>query len=174
MHGTLNTLDLVPVGSDQAKDDSLDRLANHIRTGVATIERVYSNALEIGLDVGATLIVAKPQVKAANLDWEVWLTKNCALAASTAALYMRLAEHRAEIVEELKRNPDLSLRAARALLTKKRSNTGRSSAKSSLIKIIQAMTVQQVLDLLSEEQKATLRDMGLRTETPLPVETVLH
>jgi hypothetical protein len=49
--------------------------------------------------------------------WGKWLRDDCELSRSTALLYMRLANHQGDIDAARVQLPDLSLRAARRLLT---------------------------------------------------------
>jgi hypothetical protein len=53
-----------------------------------------------------------------STGWKQWLKNNCFLAVSTAQLYQQLAHHRAEIEDAMERVPELSLRAARRLISK--------------------------------------------------------
>jgi hypothetical protein len=75
-----------------------------------------SNALDIALAVGQRLNIAKDQVGEGK--WSKWLRDNCELSRSTALLYMRLANHQGDIDAARVQLPNLSLRAARRLLTK--------------------------------------------------------
>ena len=76
-----------------------------------------SNALDIALAVGQRLNIAKEQV--GDGKWGKWLRDDCCnLSRSTALLYMRIANHQGDIDAARVLLPDMSLRAARRLLTK--------------------------------------------------------
>ena len=108
----------------RANNTDLDRLAARIRAGLQGSKLALSNALELTLDVGDTLIAARERVIAAKVNWEEWLQENCSLGVSTAHLYVQLANHREKIKAKLKETPDLSLRAARRLIAKKARQSG--------------------------------------------------
>jgi Protein of unknown function (DUF3102) len=97
-------------------DDTLEEHAAKIRKGLQDIRRTMSNALDIALAVGQRLNIAKDQVD--DGKWGKWLRDDCELSRSTALLYMRLANHQGDIDAARVQLPDLSLRAARRLLTK--------------------------------------------------------
>jgi hypothetical protein len=86
----------------------LDQLATRIRE---LQQRIDSNALENALDAGDLLL--KAQTLVPNGGWVRWL-KSCSISVSTAALYMQLAHHRAEI----EATGVQSIRNARKFITK--------------------------------------------------------
>jgi hypothetical protein len=94
----------------------LSALALQIRNALRAFQVGMSNALDAALDAGDALIAAQEQV--AKGQWTRWLKENCFLRKSTALLYMQLARHRDEVEAELTRVGELSLRAARRLVTK--------------------------------------------------------
>jgi hypothetical protein len=97
-------------------DDTLEEHAAEIRRGLQEIQRAMANALALALAVGKRLNIAKDQVPEGK--WGRWLRENCFIGHSTAKLYMRLASHQTIIEDELVMTPELSVRAARRLLTK--------------------------------------------------------
>ena len=99
------------------QQEDLDDLADRIRQAHDDIRRVSANALALALAAGDLLIEAKIHVPPKK--WSFWLRKNCFMGRSTARLYVQLAQHRTEIEDEISRFPDLSLRAARRLITAK-------------------------------------------------------
>jgi hypothetical protein len=94
---------------------TLDELAHRIRVASQAAREAWSNALGHALDAGDALNEAQSRV---STGWKKWLRKNCFLGTSTAQLYQQLARHRAEIEAEMARVPELSLRAARRLISK--------------------------------------------------------
>jgi hypothetical protein len=103
------------IASAQA-EPSLDDLARQIRTWVAEIHQACLTALGHAMDCGDALNEAQSRISGGG--WKRWLRENCLLGVSTAQLYQQLARHREEIESEILRVPDLSLRAARRLITK--------------------------------------------------------
>jgi hypothetical protein len=95
---------------------SLNDLAEQIRVGHETIGQHMCNALHIAFAVGNALIQAHAQVEPGQ--WIKWLRANCFLSRSSAALYVRLVERRAEVEERIAEFPNLSLRAAANLIAK--------------------------------------------------------
>ena len=97
-------------------DDTLGEHAAEICNGMRALRLAMSNALDIALAVGKRLNIAKDQV--GDGKWSKWLRDDCELSRSTALLYMRLANHQGDVDAARVQLPNLSLRAARRLLTK--------------------------------------------------------
>jgi hypothetical protein len=95
--------------------EDLDYLANVVRIEIEQVQVAWSNALGHAMNAGDALIAAQPKVT--GITWKKWLKENCCVAVSTAQLYMQLARHRDEIEAELRRGVELSLRAARKLIS---------------------------------------------------------
>jgi hypothetical protein len=108
-------------------ETSLDDLARQVRAWVAEIRKACLTALDHAMNCGDALNAAQERV---STGWKKWLRENCRLAVSTAHLYQQLARHREEIEAEISRVPDLSLRAARKLITKTTSETTESEAEA--------------------------------------------
>src|SRR5262245_26424612 len=98
--------------------DNLADLAERIRAELQAAKTAWHNALGHALNVGQALLDAQLLVPG---NWKRWLRDNCSLSVSTAQLYQQLARHRDEIEAEISRAPDLSLRAARRLIAKPKS-----------------------------------------------------
>jgi hypothetical protein len=99
---------------------SLTELADRIRAADTAVRAAMANALAKALDAGDDLIEAKKRAPAGG--WIRWIKNNCGdMPRSTAKLYMRLAKHRTEIEKEREKSPNLSLQAARRLITKPKS-----------------------------------------------------
>jgi hypothetical protein len=96
-------------------ETNLDDLATRIRTRLEQVRGACVTALRIALDVGDALIAAEAQVP--DGKWGRWLRDNCFLSVRSAQLYMQLARHRGEIEDKLDQGVELSLRAARRLIT---------------------------------------------------------
>jgi hypothetical protein len=111
-------IDIVTFSTTVNPDDTLEEHAAAIRDGMHAFWLTMSNALDIALAIGERLNIAKEQV--GNGKWGKWLCDDCEITSrSTALLYMRIANHKSEIDAARVLLPDLSLRAARRLLTKK-------------------------------------------------------
>jgi DUF3102 family protein len=111
-------MDIVTSSTAINPDDTLEEHAAAIREGMRAFWLTMSNALDIALAIGERLNIAKEQV--GNGKWGKWLCDDCEITSrSTALLYMRIANHKGEIDAARVLLPDLSLRAARRLLTKK-------------------------------------------------------
>jgi hypothetical protein len=112
---------------DQQQDHCavpLEDLARRIHNGLQQSRRDRCNALRSDLDVGDDLNEAQSGVPSGKWKW--WLKEkrfqikeNRFLSVRTAQLYQQLARHRDEIEAEIERVGELSLRAARKLITKK-------------------------------------------------------
>jgi hypothetical protein len=177
-----------PVNISVNPDDTLEEHAAEIRKGLQDIRRVLSNALDIALAVGQRLNIAKDQV--VDGKWSKWLRDDCEISRSSALLYMRLANHQGDIDAARVQLPNLSLRAARRLLTKSiEPDAAETEAKESgeadgeeadgappaeyLLgaweaasvaerkKVLTTITIPALLELLSKEQIAELKQRTL-------------
>jgi hypothetical protein len=120
-------IDIVTFSTTVNPDDTLEEHAAEIRKGLQNIRRVLSNALDIALAVGQRLNIAKEQV--GDRKWGKWLRDDCCnLSRSTALLYMRVANHKGDIDAARVLLPDMSLRAARRLLTKSEQSEAKEAA----------------------------------------------
>jgi len=112
---------------DQQQDHCavpLEDLARRIHNGLQQSRCDRCNALRSDLDVGDDLNEAQSRVPSGKWKW--WLKEkrfqikeNRFLSVRTAQLYQQLARHRDEIEAEIDRIGELSLRAARRLISKK-------------------------------------------------------
>jgi hypothetical protein len=114
----------------KAADLGTDELACVIRTEIQKCRAAMANALAAAMNAGDALIAVKPKVLERGITWTKWLRENCLLAESTAKLYVQLACHRDQIEAELQRGVELSLRAARRLISKPASRNGRESEEN--------------------------------------------
>ena len=107
----------------------LDEFAEEIRAGHDAIQQAMFNALNIALHTGDVLLAARDRI---STGWIRWLQDECGINRITAHLYMKLAAKRDEIEKARTQVPDLSLRGAYRLITKKPSNKliTKSSAES--------------------------------------------
>ena len=97
----------------------LDEFAAEIRAGHAAVQRAMSNALDTALHTGDVLLAAHDRI---STGWIRWLEDECKINRKTAHLYTKLAGKRDEIEKARAQTPDLSLRGAYRLITKKPSN----------------------------------------------------
>ena len=79
---------------------SLDDLAQRIKTEHQDIIRAKRNIVERAMKIGDWLKEAKATLGHGNFT--TWRERNCELSARTATNYMRLADNRAKIEENLK------------------------------------------------------------------------
>jgi hypothetical protein len=121
----------------------LSSLAAQIREHNKVIQKASANALALAMDCGDVLAEAK--ACAPTKGWGKWLRGECFMGASTARLYMQLAEHRAEIEHRIEEFPALSLRAARKLISKPSNKPKTAEAKP-------APTVSAMMNSLTDEQ----------------------
>jgi hypothetical protein len=103
---------------------NLEKLAAAVRTELEQARKAWSNALGHAMNAGDALIAVQPKVAECGNNWKRWLKESCFVAVSTAELYMQLARHRSQIEAELQHNVELSLRAARRLISKSRNDEG--------------------------------------------------
>src|SRR5262245_56564868 len=109
-----------------SEPQSLPQLASKVRASHQLMREAACNALRAALDAGDALNAAKLQVPEGK--WRTWLQENCFLSIRTAELYRQLAAHREQIEAGLERAADLSLRAARRLIMKRRGTAPREPA----------------------------------------------
>jgi len=98
---------------------TLDELAERVREAHAATQTIVANALAAIFAAGEALIAARARI--AEGGWQHCLRTCCSIPLSTAKLYVQITEHRAEIEAALKKDPCLSLRAARLLIAKPKS-----------------------------------------------------
>ena len=118
-----NIVDLGASRKVTAGAADLDEFATTIRAEIQKCRKALSNALDAAMNAGDALRVVRPYVDAAGIPWQRWLKDNCFIGKSTALLYVQLAEHRADIEAEIDRGVELSLRAARRLISTPRNNS---------------------------------------------------
>jgi hypothetical protein len=113
------------IGTEVAtvKDVDLDEFATVIRAEIQKCRKALSNALDAAMNAGDALRTVRPKVDAAGIPWQRWLKDNCFIGKSTALLYVQLAEHRSDIEAAIERGVELSLRAARRLISTPRKNS---------------------------------------------------
>jgi hypothetical protein len=131
----------------------LDQLAGLIRICVSEIQRACLTALDIAMECGDALNEAQSRVPTGS--WIRWLDESCSMARSTAALYQQLANHRDEIEAEMSRYPGLSIRAARALITKTKKIAETESELPAPAPAISIESNQEITDLMREALEAT-------------------
>jgi hypothetical protein len=98
-------------------DRGIDELAHIIRDEIEQAQISWRNALRHAMAAGDALNAVQPKVAARGLNWKKWLRENCLVSDRTAQLYQQLARHRDDIESELQRGVELSLRAARKLIS---------------------------------------------------------
>jgi hypothetical protein len=93
----------------------LGHIAQRIRNRIGEIQKTARVTLRLAMDNGDDLNAAQKQVPQGQ--WQNWLREHCFLSIRTAQLHQQLADHRQEIEERLADIPELSLRAARKLIS---------------------------------------------------------
>jgi hypothetical protein len=102
--------------SAKLNDVPLALLAYRINRHQETISGYTRNALQVALDQGDLLRIAKARV--GNRKWKFWREENCPkVTERTDALHRRLAAHRHRLEQELAINPDLGVREAVSLIS---------------------------------------------------------
>ena len=76
-----------------------------------------ANALAAALDAGDAVLELQHELQGRGIGWQSWFREWGYLPLSTAKLYAQLAAHRSDIEAERARVPELSLRAARRLIS---------------------------------------------------------
>jgi hypothetical protein len=95
----------------------LDELARVVRDEIEQAQISWRNGLRHALAAGDALIVIQPKVAERGLNWKKWLREHCFVSDRTAQLYQQLARHRNEIEAQFQQGEELSLRAARKLIS---------------------------------------------------------
>lgn len=90
-----------------------------------------SNALSFAMQCGDLLREAKEHVKDSKLGkWTDWLARNCPdIKERTAQLYMQLANGREKIEEKIRNGVTLSIREARGLIKKQKTEAEKAKEK---------------------------------------------
>jgi hypothetical protein len=88
-----------------------------VRDAIKKAKAAWSNALGHAMDAGDALNRVQPLIAERGINWKKWLRDNCFVAVSTALLYQQLARHRDVIEAQLQQGVELSLRAARKLIS---------------------------------------------------------
>jgi hypothetical protein len=129
---------------------------------------------------GDAFIAVQPKVEDRGINWKKWLRENCFIgSARTAQFYQQLARHRDQIEREIEDAGELSLRAARRLISSPRNNSGGGAGRvgeaeipaepetliehwrrrpGELTALLDAVGVAKVLEAMSEEFGRQLRD----------------
>jgi hypothetical protein len=105
-------------------DLDTDELACVVRDELQQVRQAWSNALDHAMKAGDALIAVQPKVAERGIAWKGWLKTNCLVAVSTAELYIQLARHRDEIEAQRLRGVELSVRAARRLISDSSASDG--------------------------------------------------
>ena len=107
---------------DELKCAPLAVLAHRINQYQETLDGYTRNALQVAMDQGDVLALAKRRV--GNRKWKTYREENCPkVAERTDALHRQLAAHRAIIETAIKDNPDLNVREAVELIKKPKVST---------------------------------------------------
>ena len=109
------------------KTDDCKALVEIIRTSHQAVRNAAHNILREAITAGEALLKLKKGLIRRG-EWGHYLRKHCEVGERTAQIYMRLAEHRAELEANPQRAADLSLRGALKLIGKE-PNKGDKSAK---------------------------------------------
>jgi hypothetical protein len=111
-------------------------LAKRINEKYSEMVSTFRTGVQRAIEIGELLEQAKDRVGHGN--FEVWLSTNCQLSFSTARRYMKLAEDRPKIEEQLKletqsgksvKLTDLNLTSARRLLAPPKQGSGHGPGK---------------------------------------------
>jgi hypothetical protein len=94
-----------------------DELAVIVRDEIEQVQISWRNALRHAMAAGDALNALQPKIAELGINWKKWLKENCFVSDRTAQLYQQLARHRDEIESQLQQGVELSLRAARKLIS---------------------------------------------------------
>ena len=108
---TNNTIDKAEV------DLEPDELAVIVRDEIEQVRMAWRNALRHAMAAGDALNMLQPKIAELGVNWKKWLRENCFVSDRTAQLYQQLARHRDEIEAQPQGGTELSLRAARKLIS---------------------------------------------------------
>jgi hypothetical protein len=134
----------MPVCEANPTELTLDELASRVREAHAASQS--SNALDHAFVAGEFL--AEIRRRGVPGPWKAWLQGNCLIPASTAALYVQLAKHRAEIETARAKDPDFSLRAARRLIQKPRKAKAQKSTPADLLRAWARATQEERIEFM--------------------------
>jgi hypothetical protein len=95
----------------------LDELACVVRDEIEQARMAWRTALRHAMAAGDALNALQPKIAERGLNWKKWLREHCFVSDRTAQLYQQLARHRDEIEAQLQQGIELSLRAARKLIS---------------------------------------------------------
>jgi hypothetical protein len=104
-------------------EPTLDVLAGIIRAEIQNCRMALCNALHHAMNAGDALIAAEAKIAVNGVNKKKWLQENCSVSVRTAFLYIQLAKHRDEIEVAILFDPELSLRAARRLISRPKRTT---------------------------------------------------
>jgi hypothetical protein len=156
-------------------NSDVDELAATFREEIQQCQTALSNGVRHAMAAGDALIAAQPKVRERGIPWKKWLRENCFVAVSTAELFMQMARHRDRIEEELQHGIDLSIRAARRLISRPSAKRKRPEKMETLAEhwhrvshdtrttFLDAIGVDRILEVMSAEFG---RD--LRSRVPVP------
>jgi hypothetical protein len=102
----------------EAFQQPLEELVARVRRAHKVVETAWANALAAALDAGDAVLALQQELQGRGIGWQAWFREWGYLPLSTAKLYAQLAVHRDEIETARAQVPELSLRAARRLISK--------------------------------------------------------
>jgi hypothetical protein len=138
------------------KTDDPKALVEIIRTSHQAVRNAAYNILREAITAGEALLKLKESV--GHGEWGHYLRRHCELGERTAQVYMRLAEHRAELDANPQRAADLSLRGALKFIGKEPGKDGKS-AKSA--KATTSLSTLAWSNATAEERQRFVDGIGL-------------
>jgi hypothetical protein len=138
------------------KTDDRKALVEIIRTSHQAVRNAAHNILCEAITAGEALLKLKASV--GHGEWGHYLRRHCELGERTAQVYMRLAEHRAELESNSQRAADFSLRGALRFIDKEPDKDGKS-AKSA--KATTSLSTLAWSNATAEERQRFVDGIGL-------------
>jgi hypothetical protein len=99
-------------------NQGLEQFAARVRDAHKAVLAAAANALAAALDAGDAVLELQQELRSRGIGWQAWFREWCRLPLSTAKLYAQLAAHRPEIEIKIEEVGELSLRAARRLISR--------------------------------------------------------
>ena len=172
-HTTTTTVNIVP---SRARVDELRKILGQIGSKEADLKAGNRAILELALDAGDHLIAIEKDVAHRKLG--AWVKANLDFSARTARKYMRLAEGRALIEEQIGTGgSDLSIRGALRLLRPKKPAGSKQDGASTETSTetpspkVNPYSPEALAKLSGEERARLVANLGLtRADVPAAVQ----
>jgi hypothetical protein len=156
-------------------------LAKRINEKYSEMVSTFRTGVQRAIEIGELLEQAKDRVGHGN--FEVWLSTNCQLSFSTARRYMKLAEQRKQIEEQLKletqsgksvKLTDLNLTSARRLLAAPKQGRGSEKPTTEKYKTIENDLIACLKNLRDKAESYAGQTIGALNDTVDDIKSVIE